>query len=426
MKKHFIVPAVFLALLIATGIMYVVVPDADISADENRTLASFPEFSVKSLADGSYTAALNSYMTDQFPLRKTFISAGDKITSLLSYDGGGVAVVMTNASDAGSGETLAEIPASEAAPEKKKPAAAKVELAAEADYNSRGVIVVGDRAMELFGSNFNMLQNYAAIINSLKASLPNVNVYSMLVPTSAEFYSPVKYHSQSRSQKSAIEQVYSMYSPGVIPVDAYTYLAASADRYIYFRSDHHWTVRGAYQGYYAFCEAAGLTARAEDSFPVTQVEGGFLGTLYRATKKQSVADNPDTVEVLTPPEAESCVAYTNSSMAVSYDAGVIVDPGTSTNKYLTFLGGDNPVLHIVTNNKNGRRVMIIKDSFGNAFTPFLINHYEEIYALDARSAGGKAAEFCAEHQIDDVIIENYAFALSNPDILSGLKGMAGE
>ena len=214
-----------------------------------------------------------------------------------------------------------------------------------------------------------------------------------------------------------------MLAPQVTPIDAYTYLAASADKYIYFRTDHHWTVRGAYQGYYAFCEAAELEAVPEEDFSSYDVEGDFLGTLYRYTRRQILSDNPDTVEVMNIPEVESCVAYTDASMKYSYGAGVIVDPGESTNKYLTFLGGDNPLIHIVTKNKNGRRVAILKDSFGNAFTPFLIEHYEEIYALDSRSSNANIAEFCAAHDIDDLIIENYAFAISNEEILGGLAKM---
>lgn len=424
MKKYCIVPIIFMVMLIAAGVMYFIVPDNEISEDENRTLASFPKFSLASLADGSYTAGLNDYMTDQFPFRSKFISAGDKITSLLTLSGSEVEMVMgVGNTDMGVGETLAEIPIEETEPEKQKPEAAKLELADEADYNSSGIIIVGSRAMELFGSNFSMLQNYAAVVNGIKNALPDVNVYSMVLPTSVEFYSPLKYHEGNRSQKTAIETLYSMYMPEVVPVDAYTYLAAEADRYIYFRSDHHWTARGAYQGYYAFCEAAGLEAVPEKDFTVTLIEGDFLGTLYRYTKKKVIADDPDTVEVLNPPEVESCTGYTSADMSYSYDAAVIADPGKSTNKYLAFLGGDHPLLHIVTNNKNGRRALILKDSFGNAFVPFLINHYEEIYVLDPRSTSTSISEFCSQHGINDVIIENYAFAISNSAILNGLKSM---
>lgn len=430
MNKSKIIPAIFLALLIFTAAMYIIDPDEASSEDEKRVLASFPKFSFSSLADGSYTEAVNQYMTDQFPLRKKVISAGDRIKGLLSLNGSDVQLVMSSGSDdmgageiLGGGDILAETPEPEK-PEKKKPEAAKINVADEADYNSKGIIISGDRAMELFGCYYGMLTNYAALVNSIKAALPDINVYSMVIPTSVEFYSPVKYHEGMRSQKYAIDTVYSLLSPDIIPVDAYTYLAADADKYIYFRTDHHWTARGAYRGYYAFCEAAGLEPVAEKSFPVTRVEGDFLGTLYSFTKSSALKDNPDYVEVLTPPEVESCVAYTSADMSVSYDADVIIDVTSNSNKYLTFLGGDNPLLHIVTYNKNGKKLLILKDSFGNAFTPFMINHYEEIFALDPRSTRPSISEFCSAHGITDVIVENYNFVLSNSEFLNGLEAMA--
>ena len=125
------------------------------------------------------------------------------------------------------------------------------------------------------------------------------------------------------------------------------------------------------------------------------------------------------------PAVESCTAYTSASMEYPYEAGVIVDPGKSGNKYLTFLGGDNPLMRIVTTCKNGHRVLVVKDSFGNAFVPFLSAHYEEVYVLDPRSACTSIAQFCADHAINDVIIENYAFAIGNPEILAGLSGLVG-
>lgn len=427
MKKQYIIPAVFTALLIIGGLLYFVVPDVEISEEENRALAQLPRFSFGSLFDGSYTSAMNEYMKDQFPFRHSFIKAGERISGLMSLGGSDIdMVISTGSMEMGEGETLAKIPTvPEEEKEKKeeKPAPAKLDLADEADYNSRGIIIVGDRAMELFGSEYSMLQRYAAKVNTIATVVPDVNVYSIVVPTSVEFYSPVQYHEGRRSQKEAIAGINSMLMPEVTPVDAYTYLAAAADRYIYFRTDHHWTVRGAYQGYYSFCKAADIEPVPESSFSSYDVEGGFLGTLYRYTRRQILSDNPDTVEVMNIPEVESCVAYTDASMSYSYAADVIVNPGESTNKYLTFLGGDNPLIHIVTKNKNGRRVAILKDSFGNAFTPFLINHYEEIYALDCRSSNADIAEFCAIHDIDDLIIENYAFAIGNKEILGGLEKM---
>ncbi|MEG2609535.1 MAG: DHHW family protein, partial [Bacilli bacterium] len=43
------------------------------SPNENRYLKTYPEFSVRSLLNGSYTKDLEQFLTDQFPLRDFFM-----------------------------------------------------------------------------------------------------------------------------------------------------------------------------------------------------------------------------------------------------------------------------------------------------------------------------------------------------------------
>ena len=54
------------------------------------------------------------------------------------------------------------------------------------------------------------------------------------------------------------------------------------------------------------------------------------------------------------------------------------------NTYSVFLHGDFPLLHVQTGNNTGRKIMIIKESFGNAFAPFLVSHYDDVYIVDQR------------------------------------------
>ncbi len=435
MKREKIVPALFLTLLLVGALLIFAAPkDEDgIADDENRTLAKFPEFTLKSVLSGEYTQQINEYLKDNFPFREAMIATGDKINSLLTISTGagddGVEVLASAVDhDMGAGENLFTDEIKEAVEDAVKeealPKAAHIDVAEEADYNSNGIIISGVRAMELFGYYDGMLENYAAKINNIKAALPDVNVYSFMVPTAVEFYSPEKYHTGMRSQKDAITKLYALLDPEVKPVDVYTYVAANADEYLYFRTDHHWTGRGAYQGYYAFCKAAGLDAVPLEDFPAETIADSFVGTLYRYTKKQVLKDYPDQVEVFYPPEVESCTGYYSADMsAEGYEVKLIENPEKTTNKYLAFTGGDHALLKIVTNNKNGRRLLVSKDSFGNALVPFLTNHYEEIYVVDPRSVEISVADFCAEHEINDFIIENYTFCLSNSAILQGLSSM---
>ena len=52
---------------------------------------------------------------------------------------------------------------------------------------------------------------------------------------------------------------------------------------------------------------------------------------------------------------------------------------------------------------NGETCLVIKDSFGNAFIPFLIPHYETIHIIDPRYYPYTLSEFSQNKRIDDII-----------------------
>ena len=82
-----------------------------------------------------------------------------------------------------------------------------------------------------------------------------------------------------------------------------------------------------------------------------------------------------------------------------------VAEGESGTKYSAFLGGDSAMYTIqnpaVT---DGSGCILIKDSFGNAFAPFLVDHYQNLYVVDYRYYTGDLTAFAKEHGVKDVII----------------------
>ena len=75
--------------------------------------------------------------------------------------------------------------------------------------------------------------------------------------------------------------------------------------------------------------------------------------------------------------------------------------------------------HFETDTENGRSVVAIKDSFANAFVPFLTSNYHDIYVMDPRCVNKKGKpdlnliRFAKEHQVDDVIFLNYPFPMNS-------------
>ena len=84
--------------------------------------------------------------------------------------------------------------------------------------------------------------------------------------------------------------------------------------------------------------------------------------------------------------------------------------GTST-KYSAFIGGDNPLVKITNPElKDGSACVVIKESYGNAFVPFMVDHYNYVYVIDYRYYKGKLKDFVTENKVKDVIFINNIMA----------------
>ena len=76
-------------------------------------------------------------------------------------------------------------------------------------------------------------------------------------------------------------------------------------------------------------------------------------------------------------------------------------------KYSCFAAGDqslatidNPAL------SDGTAALIIKESYGNAFVPFLTDHYDKVYVADYRHTNRNLLQFVKDNGISDVIFLN--------------------
>lgn len=292
------------------------------------------------------------------------------------------------------------------------------------DYEiTRSVAIQGNRCMELYGIAPKSLQHYGEIISAFGAKVPNVSVYVMLAPTSIELYGPDSYRTGNRSQKEGINIAYSALSgSNVKSVDAYSAIVPHASEYVYFRTDHHWTARGAYYAYTALGRVAGFTPTKLSDHKSGKIDG-FVGTFKQFSA--SLANDPDYVEYFYPLTEATGTIYQDASLTNGRAMKIISENISGSNKYLCFIEGDNPVEKIVTANKNGRKIAIIKESYGNALAPFLVDNFEEVYVLDPRRGDVNLTQFVNNNGITDVLFVNYTFAPSNPTYKAALEKMLG-
>ena len=307
------------------------------------------------------------------------------------------------------------------------------------EYSSAGsVIIVGDRAMDVPYATDSIVESYARAIGNLQNALGDeVRVISLLTPNAAQFYSPKDMHSGVCDQQAMIEHCYETMDERIVTVDAYSTLKKHKDEYIYFRTDHHWTQLGAYYAYTAFCEAVGLEAVELDQFNTGSYEG-FLGTMYAWTSQypqsKVLKNYPDTL-IYYEPIVETSARYYLGTDFVNYP-GYVVDvmyhevAQNQSNKYLLYLGGDHP-LTVVETDVEGPVCMVLKESYGNAFIPFLTSHYSKIIIVDPREYNReekpslKLTDLTAQAKVDDLLVINYPFMVSSSPYVKYLNNLAG-
>jgi hypothetical protein len=270
----------------------------------------------------------------------------------------------------------------------------------------QGVYIWNSKAYETFQAPDGAAASYAGAISHYKNKLgSNVAVYNLVVPTHTAFGLPERLEKTvpSTDQKKYINTVFKSYSSTVKAVNVYDTFEEKKHEYIYLNTDHRWTSLGSYYAYQEFCSVAGESPIKISDLTLNNIPN-FIGTLYSSSKAEALNNNPDTITYYDMPESYTMSILKKGSTKWSeyrsmYNEGV--------NNYNIFMYGDNPVTKIINDNeKNGKKILVIKDAYGNAFVPWLINNYDEVHAIDFRSYNGNAISYCVQNDITDVLFIN--------------------
>ena len=291
-------------------------------------------------------------------------------------------------------------------------------------YLSSGVYIWQNKAFELFYGSTDAAAAYAQAISGYQQQLPGTTVYNMVVPNHSEFGLPERIRNDMgcTSQRENLSDVFANYTEGsqVIPVDIYDALDYHKDQYLYFNTDTHWAPLGAYWAYTAFCEAANQTAAPLSDFTVSTVED-FTGYLYTATGESCLAENPDHIDLYEPgfdytiELSYDGVSFTELSGMYAPDEGM---------GYSMVLWGDNPLVRITNHDDaSGRKLLLVKDSYGNAIAPFLAANYSEVHVADFRSFPGKLPAYCQENGITDVLFFNNVMSANTYSQIETMNGL---
>lgn len=285
---------------------------------------------------------------------------------------------------------------------------------------------VGDTGYEMYSYVDSTAKKYADNVNAVADALAGkANVYMLPIPLSSGVSLPDELYGKDifADQKAAEQKIIGYMNGNVKSVALYDALLAHRTEYIYFRTDHHWTATGAYYAYEQFCKAKGITPTPISSYKVDEYDG-FLGTFYRdSNQNATMGENPDKVVAYHPLSTEATLDYGDSENANLTRGKIIYDESDApaSLKYGAFITGDNA--YSVINNPdvtNGSSCIVVKESFGNAFVPFLTDHYQTIYVLDYRYWKGSISQFAQSKGVQDVLFVNNLSAIRSTALVGYL------
>lgn len=409
-----------------------------ISQAEKRTLSEFPKFTVKTFLNGSFLSDVSLWYSDTYPGRDALIKADQKIKQLYGFTpsvqmiGGGektdeipdIPLAATN-TDAPATPTNA---IADTAPVKKEPVLPdSKEMEAEIQKQIQdGVYIENGAAYSMYYFNQDAANTYIEALDHAASALDGqTNVYSILVPNQSGVTLPEKTRDKlgGSDQKQAIDYYYASYQ-NVKSVNTIDTLREHSDEYLYFRTDHHWTQLAAYYIYQNFCMEKGIEPENLEDYRQTQTFGPFLGTFYRSFGNEDMANNPDEVIAYYPNDTNDLKFWDQNNQ--EYDWHVITDVNgwSEDSLYTCFIGGDNPLTEIQNPNiQDGSSCLVLKESYGNCFVPFLVDHYQTVYVVDFRYAKQNVLQFVKEKQIQDLIVINNITIIGSSDVANTISGL---
>ena len=433
------------AVLLLTALFLLVFPRSTVSEVEKRTLTPFPKFSFASYFSGEFTSGVASHYDDTVPWRDSFKNAGNRFKALFGLRSRENTVTFINkplegienaapAEDkekpkddqtAKPEETASKPDKTEPEPEPEPEEPDQKDFRAEdAEFGlSNGLLVVLQdghwKCLPLFGGGTGEV--YAEALNTLQEKVGSgVKIYSMPAPLSSQFYVPSNAADYSADQSECFDELAKKFDKRIVSVNVCDELEKHTEEPIFCRTDHHWLPLGAYYALKVFAKAAGVPYPDLEEGYTKGVNEGYVGTMYAFSEDSRILNDPEDFLYYIP-KAEYDAFFYDSYFDYHFRDDLFFDFDGSSS-YLMFLGSDEYVVKINTKVKNGRRLLVIKDSYGNAEIPFLTGSFEQVYVADMRYFQRNLPNFIKAMGVTDVLFSccSYSVVGGNADNLMNL------
>lgn len=349
----------FCVLLAALFVCFWALPDKDFSPTEKRVLALFPAVSFSRVADGTFESELETYVQDQMPLRNAWVGLCAYFNAFLGQNGTDGAYVCRE-------DYLINTPSHE-------------------DFRN-------------LRSNLKYLGRFSDGVQTPVYLLPVPQtgyVLQELLPQRHAAYTDDRIFAEIVDEAAETLRI-------VDVRDAFC--SDAAGERLYYKTDHHWTPRGALTAANVFLTTAGRPTLSDSDFRVEKVPG-FYGTIY--SKLALWGKRADTMELWHIPNAKLSVTVQDLGKDTQTTASDVFfrDHLDAYDMYPVYLDGNHSFTTIENEAAPEGTLLLLKDSFGNTIATELAAAYRRIVMIDLRYYRTKAvSDLLAEYNVDDVLV----------------------
>lgn len=328
---------VFCLIIGGVGVLNLLSADREFSESENRVLASFPKLTLSSVLDGSFMKNFETYMSDQFIFRDKIISMKtffDRVSGIMEQNG--------------------------------------VYIAAD-DYLIEKQTAFSSKKVKALTKSINAFLKKYPDSEKMVAISPNASyIYSDKLPEGVELHDQFKELTAIMNRLKAENYTFLNVSKAL--------LNAKDKTQLFYRTDHHWTTRGAYEVFKALAKKWNLdTGKVKYDFFTVSTD--FEGTL---ASKTGIHSEKDTVEICVPENSRGSYVVTFESQDKKTTTLFDNSKLNQKNKYEVFLGGNYDKVIIDTVSESRATLLIIKDSYANCMIPMLTPYFAKIVIVDPR------------------------------------------
>lgn len=357
-KQSWNIITLFLLMIFGLTAASLLKPDTDFSENENRSLASRPEFSFSTLFSGKYTADYETYLTDQFVFRDQWIGLKTRAERT---------ALRQEVNDVYFGEDGYLI--------EKHSGSFQTD---RAETNVSYLSAFFQQIDDIYGSDHVTAMVVPNALDVLRDKLP-------------AFASPVREVAYLQKIRNAL--------PEGVWFDAGEVLRRHSQEEIYYRTDHHWKTLGAFYVFQEWGRKMGLEGLQPENYQVTQVTDSFRGTI---ASKVGIPVKEDTIEKYELKEPVRYLLTYNQSDDIR--STVYQENALNTkDQYAYFYGGNYGLIEAVTEANTGRRLLVIKDSYAHCFVPFTYASFDEVDMLDLRYFNQSLSQYMEEGNYTDVL-----------------------